>query len=655
VQQLSDFEFKVQYIPGSVNVVADALSRRPDYEAEVQAERAKEGDVLTMEDPPRVKLTLAALPATEAVQLWEVRIDAMPLREEMKAAALRDPLYQELVKQPQPRTDGLTVGDGLVWTVDGLFYVPDDLELKRRLIHEVHDTPTGGHMGLQKTLTRLSGLCYWPGMKPMIADYIRGCTTCAAVKHSTQRPAGLLRPLPIPERPWQVISIDFVGPLPMTADYFDTVLVVVDKFSKRGHFIPTTKHVTAQKTAQLILEHVIKYHAAIPEGIISDRGTQFASLLFSEFWRALGTELRMSTSYHPQSDGQTERLIRDLEQQLRSHANRTGDNWKEVLPIVELHYNSDVHESTGKTPYEMTGVEYRDALTLALQQSSNDMKSEEARIMLDGIKSTWEDARTRMVKQREQQKKYADRHRRDEKYKVGDLVMLSTENLPIGRGKLTDRYIGPLKVLEVRDNGVNVKLELPHEFIHERTHPVFHVEKLKRYTPSSIQWPNRVQPPRPTPVIESRQKKWWLKRIIGKKEQEVTDRIRVPVNDESKQAEEVDDSTDEKQEVHPPRRVSPRLHSADDSVELPQPRVRKRRKYQYSNVTRSIILYLVEWELPNDEIQTSWEPQDSLVKQGLHHFIEDYERRQLEANTSVELGVMFTYQVCGKGVECAHS
>src|SRR5277367_3474865 len=116
-------------------------------------------------------------------------------------------------------------------------------------------------------------------MRAMIEDYVRGCQTCAATKPELRRPAGLLHPLPIPERPWQVISIDFVGPLPLTPDYFDTVLVVVDKLTKRAHYIPTTKNVNSKQTAHLLLEHVIKYHAAIPEAIISDRGPQFTSLL----------------------------------------------------------------------------------------------------------------------------------------------------------------------------------------------------------------------------------------------------------------------------------------------------------------------------------------------------------------------------------------
>ena len=106
-------------------------------------------------------------------------------------------------------------------------------------------------------------------MKRMIADYVQGCVTCAATKSSGQKPAGTLRPLPIPEKPWKMISMDFVGPLPKTKDYYDQVLVVVDKFSKMAHFIPTTTNVTAKKTAELLIDHVVKHHG-LPEAIISD-------------------------------------------------------------------------------------------------------------------------------------------------------------------------------------------------------------------------------------------------------------------------------------------------------------------------------------------------------------------------------------------------
>jgi hypothetical protein len=244
-----------------------------------------------------------------------------------------------------------------------------------------------------------------------------------------------------------------------------------------------------------------------------------------------------------------------------------------------------------------------------------------------------------MIKQREQQKKHADKLRRDERYKVGDLVMLSTENLPIGKGKLTDRYIGPLKVLEVRENGVNVKLQLPKEFIHERTHPVFHVDKLKRFTPSEINWPDRVQPPRPTPVIESGKKRWWLKRIVGKKEQEVVERVSAPMNTDMKDAV---DSQDSKDATEPSsRRVSPRLHPSDTDTPASKPVTAKQKKFQKQKVNK--LFYLCEWEISVDEIQTSWEPADNLIKQGLQVFIDDYEARSLEAAGQTELGLMTVF------------
>jgi transposase InsO family protein len=658
VEKLSEFEFIIRYMPGELNVVADRLSRRPDLypvpesgqAEEDEDEEANQHEVKEVQ--PRIKLRLGTIEEVKPQPQWMVKITSLPLREEMKAAAQADPDYVKMLNEPEPRTDGRIVGDGLVWTCDGLCYVPNSRELQRRLMHEVHDTPTGGHMGFNKTWARLSSTCWWPRMRAMIQDYVRGCLTCAATKPDQRKPAGLLHPLPIPERPWQVMSMDFVGPLPRTPDHYDTVLVVIDKFSKEGHLIPTTQHANAKSTAKLLIDHVVRLHG-IPEAIISDRGTQFTAKLFRKVWEQLGTELRFSTAYHPQSDGQTERLNRDIEQQLRWHADKTGSNWKEWLSVVEMQYNSTVHSSTGKTPYEMNGTNWRDPFTMALQKPSevsgdgSAMSTDGAEDLLRDVRITWEDARQVMLKQREQQKKYADRKRRDERYEVGDLVMLSTKNLAQRRGKLADRYAGPFRVAEVKENGVNVRLDLPAEF--SRIHSMFHVDKLKRFTESRMEWPGRQQVERPPPVLVDGAEQYWAKRILSKRTVEKEVLVSEPVS-QSKSKEEIKDS-DEKAVVSQPtagRRISPRDHASTRSAAQPPPPVTHplAGKPRNKKVKQTVTEFLVEWE-GYDLLDATWEPEENLLKSNCHELINDYYTRQMDdmdydENDQLELATMFT-------------
>lgn len=438
-----------------------------------------------------------------------------------------------------------------------------------------------------------------------------------------------------------MISIDFVGPLPTTRDYHNYVLVVVDKFSKMAHFVPTTTNVTSKGTAELLFNHVVRLHG-FPDAIISDRGHEFTGAVFQQLWKSMGTELRMSTAYHPQSDGQTERVNRELEQQLRAHADRTGSNWKDWLAVVEMHYNSDVHSSTGKTPYEMNGVEWRDQWEIALRQSSTSLTNDEANDVLRDIRTTWEDARQVMIKQREQQKKYADQRRRDERYQVGDLVMLSIEHLAAGKGKLRDRWVGPFLVLEVRDNGVNVKLDLPEQY--KKIHPVFHVEKLKRFVPSTIDWPGRAQAKRPRAKLVDGKKQYWALRLIGKKVEEVECVVQDDVNLEEKYEEKNDDGAEEEKKepvaVVSARRVSPREHASTRSLDAPVEPKRRRRAPRAKKEKRLVTFYKVEWEgYPIEE--ATWKPMDELVNEGLQDMIDDYEAAlQQAASDESDLAVM---------------
>jgi transposase InsO family protein len=605
VESLSDIEYEVAYIPGPQNAAADALSRRVDMEdAEVGAAGGASGSSSSpSESPARLKIHVAAVQGAAQVErpLWESRVQGLTLRDELRTAAQADPWYRAKLQEASP-SDGLLRGDGLLWTQDGRFYVPADREVQRKLLYEAHDAPMGGHLGTRKTVQKLQRTCYWEGMSRDIEDYVKGCVVCAAVKPSQQLPAGLLQPLPIPHRPWEVISMDFVGPLARTKDYYDAVLVVVDKFSKMAHFIPTSMGVTSEKTARLLISHVIRLHG-IPSSIISDRDPRFTAGLWKEVFRALGVKLAMSSSYHPQTDGQTERVNRTLEAGLRAYADKRGTDWADWLPMVEAFYNSSTHSSTGKSPFEMNGVVWTDAVTCALRSPMTDgIKSQSAEDVLTGMRTAWEDARLMLMARRERMKVNADRGRRDERYVVGDRVLLSTKHLAAFPSKLSDPFVGPFTVTRVSDHGVNVWLDLPSEY--RRLHQPFHVEKVKRFTPSAVEWGRR-QDDRPLPEVVDGQPEWEVESIMGKKAAEEWVEVAPTMEgDGDGGPSSVEEVKEEAGPVRRSARLAARGQAAADGGGGASSR-RPRRVRQL--VTR----YLVKWKGYGVE-EATWEREESL-------------------------------------------
>jgi transposase InsO family protein len=627
VEILSDIEFQVVYVPGPQNAAADALSRRADLQP------AEEAGVVADAPPrPRLKLQLGAIPAVAEAPVWEVRSKALPFLAEMKKAAAADPWYAGKLAETAP-TDGLLRGDGLLWTVDGLLYIPNDREIQRKLLYEMHDAPTGGHLGGRKTVHKMQGLCWWPGMKRDVEDYVRGCVVCASIKPSQQLPAGLLQPLPIPHRPWETISLDFVGPLPRTGDYYDFILVIIDKFTKMGHFIPTTTNVTASKTAKLLIDNVFKLHG-LPQSIISDRDPRFTANVWQELFKAWGTDLKMSSSYHPQTNAQSERLHRVLEAGLRAYTQRTKKDWAVWLPMVEAFYNSSVHESTGKTPFEMNGTVWTDATTLAVTCPSMDhIRSQGADDVLKGMKSAWEDARQMMLLKREVMKKNADRLRRDEVYLVGERVMLSTKDFSKGRTKLDDRFTGPFTITRVSNHGVNVWLDLPAEY--SRLHQPFHVNRVKRFSPSDIEW-GRKQVDRPLSDLVDGEPEWEVEAITGKKE-ELEVELVYPG--------EVDVVDEEKKEDTPSSTVrrSARLAGKPSSSVVSQG---KRRRKSPVKVERMVLRYRVQWKgYPEEE--STWERVESLAH--AQEAIDDYERQHAAANGETTMGIHYLHSIVKDG------
>ena len=217
-------------------------------------------------------------------------------------------------------------------------YVPEDQDLRMEIVCLLHDTPIPGHPGTEKILELMQRSYTWPGMPALVKDYISRCDCCTRFKGSNQALPEKLKPLDTPPGPWKEISADFIMDLP-ESEGFNSILVVVDWFSKEVEFIPCTKSTSALDTAKLYLRHVWKRHG-LPTGIVSDQGPQFASQVMKDICKRLGIQPRLSTAYHPQTDGQTERINRDLQQYLRIFTSEKQNEWVSWLPLTQFSYNA---------------------------------------------------------------------------------------------------------------------------------------------------------------------------------------------------------------------------------------------------------------------------------------------------------------------------
>ena len=186
-------------------------------------------------------------------------------------------------------------------------------------------------------------------MSSDIRKHTQECDACQRTKASTQKPSGELQPLPIPERPWKSIGMDFLGPLPISRQKNNMILVVIDWLTKMAHFIPTTSNVTSKKTAELFVEYIFRYHG-LPENIVSDWDPKFTTNFWKNLNKALGIQLLMSTASHPQTDGQSEAAVKIIQKLLKPFCIQDQD-WEQLLPALEFAYNDTKQTSTKETPY----------------------------------------------------------------------------------------------------------------------------------------------------------------------------------------------------------------------------------------------------------------------------------------------------------------
>ncbi|KAF1325449.1 Pol protein, partial [Globisporangium splendens] len=349
----SEFNFWVEYKPGKENVLADALSRRPDHESSVD----NSADALCSERSPdlmHLSISRVQTKLKDNIQSLYPNDDECRLLIAYFDGSSKESLPAKL----ESKLARFSYHDGLLWHQLSNFdyprvHVPHDQDLKLSILHEFHDAPASGHLGREKTFLQVSNVFWWPHQYKWVANYVRSCEQCQRVKPAGKNKA----PLPIPQDCWKSVSMDFVFGFPEDKARNTGVVVFVDRLSKMVHVAPVRKHVTAQETACLFLEHVFRYHG-LPESIVSDRDPRFTAAFWRELFRLLGTDLAMSTADHPETDGQTERVNRVVEDILRSIAVDHPRDWSRWLPYAEFAINSSEHASTAVTPFYFNSLRH---------------------------------------------------------------------------------------------------------------------------------------------------------------------------------------------------------------------------------------------------------------------------------------------------------
>lgn len=317
-----------------------------------------------------------------------------------------------------------------------------------------------------------------------MAAYVRGCDRCQRAKDFPTRPVGTLAPNLVPDRNWQIVSVDLISQLPPSHGY-DAIMVVVDRFSKMVRITPINDQVTSEGIARIYRDRIWR-NFGLPEKIISDRGPQFASNFMRDLNQLLGIKSNLSTAYHPETDGQTERINHEIEQYLRLFVNYHQTDWSEWLATAEFSYNDKVQVSTGYSPFFLNfGQHPRKGF-----EPRGWAKTESAENFAKRLQNVRDDANSALVKAAATMKHFYDRHRQEAcEYKPGDRVWLEATHIRSARPakKLDNRRFGPFKVL-AKVGQRAYRLQLPTSW---RIHPVFHTSLLRPYHPpvSPLQTP----------------------------------------------------------------------------------------------------------------------------------------------------------------------
>ena len=459
---LSEFNFEIIYRKGSENGRADALSRREDLKP---AEPVQPFAILRENANGGLELSTRQVSATWRAQPDQEWIERLRTAED------------DFIRRGNP--DLVKGQHG--YTYKERQYVPE--QFQHELVQRMHEHKLHGHQGVSKTLNRIRRTYEFPGLTSRVKTIIRSCNVCNKAKSNRHAPYGELQPISPPDRAWKCITMDFIVKLPpsrepMTEATYDSILVIVDKLTKYAYFIPHKESHTSEELAYTFNKVVAGQHG-LPEEIISDRGNTFVSEFWTTLTEHLGIRTKLSTAFHPQTDGQTERTNQTLEQYLRSYINHPQNNWVELLPIAQWAYNSSTNDSISMSPFEANygfnpTIDTYEATKVVPQATR---KATEMTELHKDLQQEWIFLQNRM-------KHYADRRRVEgPTLKEGDKTYLLRKNIKTTRpsSKLDWKKLGPFRIKRIISK-VNYELELPKE---SGVYPVFHVSLLEPAPPNA--------------------------------------------------------------------------------------------------------------------------------------------------------------------------
>jgi hypothetical protein len=504
---MSHYDATIHYIPGEKNNVADALSRLPDTGLSAVA---------------------AVIKATHKTNIHSRFQLEDTILNDIREGYKTDPLTAKLASAAPGMTNIRCDND--FWFVNDRLFIPKVQNVRETLFRLAHDKL--GHFGGTKSYQALQDSFYWPRMRrDLELGYVPSCAECQRNKSKTQRPVGPLHPLPVPDSRCDSVAIDFIGPLPPD-DGFDCILTLTDRLGSDIRIIPTTCSLTAQGLADIFFREWYCENG-LPLEIVSDRDKLFVS----NFWKALheltGIKLKMSTSYHPETDGASERTNKTVIQCIRFAVERDQQGWAQALPKVRFDIMNTINKSTGYTPFQLRFGKSPRIIPPLSSTPSDDPASTTAKEHIARMLPIELDAKDNLLTAKIGQAAAANRNRNSNfPFRAGDRALLSTghrrreyKSKDATRvAKFMPRYDGPYKIISTNPKHSTVTLDLPHA---PRSFPVFHSSELLPFINNDdTLFPRRALHP-PEPVIIDGEPEFFIDKIVEERRRRKQTEFRV--------------------------------------------------------------------------------------------------------------------------------